>query len=189
MVSGLQRSLTRPFGNNVLEYQGEYYTLSARRMPYRKDKTEDERFFVLTLFAIANEVEAQGGYSEELICVDLAIGLPPAHFGAQHKAFVAYFKRFDILQFHYHGKAFSLYIDNVMCFPQAYAAAVTMINQFVDSPRTLVLDIGGFTADYLMLKKGRADLSTCDSLDNGVILLYNRIKSKVNAELDSGVFI
>lgn len=98
MVSGLQRSLTRPFGNNVLEYQGEYYTLSARRMPYRKDKTEDERFFVLTLFAIANEVEAQGGYSEELICVDLAIGLPPAHFGAQHKAFVAYFKRFDILQ-------------------------------------------------------------------------------------------
>ena len=34
------------------------------------------------------------------------------------------------------------------------------------------------------MKYGQADLSTCDSLENGVILLYNRIRSKINAELD-----
>ena len=28
------------------------------------------------------------------------------------------------------------------------------------------------------------DLSVCDSLENGVIVLYNRIRSKINADFD-----
>ena len=52
-VSGLQQSATKPFGKDVLKYQGIYYSLSDQRIPYRKDKTEDERFFVLTLFALS----------------------------------------------------------------------------------------------------------------------------------------
>ena len=48
-VSGLKQSVTRPFGQNVLRYQNTYYTLSTERIPYRKDKTEDDRFFILTL--------------------------------------------------------------------------------------------------------------------------------------------
>lgn len=51
-------------------------------------------------------------------------------------------------------------------------------------PKTLILDIGGFTAGYLQLKYGRADLSTCGSPENGVIQLYNRIRSRANAEYD-----
>lgn len=35
-----------------------------------------------------------------------------------------------------------------------------------------------------MMRYGRADLSICDSLENGVILLYNRIRTKVNSEFD-----
>ena len=34
------------------------------------------------------------------------------------------------------------------------------------------------------MKNGKADLSSCDSLENGVILLYNKIRSRGNAELD-----
>ena len=48
-VSGLKQSVTRPFGQNVLRYQNTFYTLSNERIPYRKDKTEDDRFFILTL--------------------------------------------------------------------------------------------------------------------------------------------
>ena len=61
-VSGLKQSVTRPFGQNVLRYQNTYYTLSTERIPYRKDKTEDDRFFILTLFALAGEIEARGGH-------------------------------------------------------------------------------------------------------------------------------
>ena len=35
-----------------------------------------------------------------------------------------------------------------------------------------------------MLKNGQADLSTCDSLENGVITLYNGIRSRVNSVFD-----
>jgi len=58
-VSGLQQSLTRPFGQS-LQYCGTYYTLSNERIPFHKDKTEDDRFFVLTLIAIAEEITARG---------------------------------------------------------------------------------------------------------------------------------
>ena len=56
-VSGLQQSMTRPFGPS-LQYGGNYYTLSNERIPYRKDKTGDDRFFILTLIAIAEEFAA-----------------------------------------------------------------------------------------------------------------------------------
>ena len=184
IVSGVQKSKTRPYGRDVLKYGSSYYTLSAQRIPYQKDKTTDERFFILSLFAIAEEIEAQGAYISGLMPIDLAIGLPPAHFGAQNKAFVRYFKRKEPIYFSYRDKLYSILIRNVQCYPQAFAAAAMMLGELATVPRALILDVGGFTADYLLLKNGRADLSTCDSLENGVILLYNRIRSKASSDLD-----
>ena len=86
-TSGLRESATPPFGGDVLQYGGKYYTLVDERIPYRRDKTEDERFFVLTLFAAAREIEARGAYSMGTIPVQLAVGLPPAHYGAQYQKF------------------------------------------------------------------------------------------------------
>ena len=123
IVSGVQKSKTRPYGRDVLKYGGSYYTLSAQRIPYQKDKTTDERFFILSLFAIAEEIEAQGAYTSGLMPIDLAIGLPPAHFGAQNKAFVRYFKRKEPIYFSYRDKLYSILIRDVQCYPQAFAAA------------------------------------------------------------------
>ena len=51
-VSGLRESDTKPpFGKDVLFYKGKYYTLTDQRIPYMRDKTADERYFILTLFA------------------------------------------------------------------------------------------------------------------------------------------
>lgn len=183
-TSGLRESSTPPFGEDVLTYQGTYYTLTSQRIPYRRDKTEDERFFALTLFAIAQEIEARGCYTKEVMRVQLAVGLPPAHYGLQYKPFIKYFSQRGVIKFKFHGKPYAVYIDNVACFPQAYAAAVTIFQSLNNCPKALILDIGGFTADYLLMKNGAADLSTCDSLENGVIVLYNKIKSKVNGEFD-----
>ena len=59
-----------------------------------------------------------------------------------------------------------------------------MLHTLMNEAKAVVVDIGGFTADYLLMKNGKADLSSCDSLENGVILLYNKIRSRGNAELD-----
>lgn len=183
-VSGLAESITKPFGSDILEYQDRFYTLSNQRIPYKRDKTEDDRFFILTLFGIAEEILAEEGYGEEVMRLSLAVGLPPAHYGAQNKAFIQYFSNRGIEKFRYRGKPYTIYIEDVRCYPQAFAAAVTMMDKLIGKSRVLIIDIGGFTADYLMMRSGRADLTVCDSLENGVILLYNRIRTKANAEFD-----
>ena len=183
-VSGLVESIARPFGSDILEYQGKFYTLSNQRIPYKRDKTEDDRFFILTLFGIAEELHLKERYGEEVVHVSLAVGLPPAHYGAQNQSFIRYFSNRGIVNFQYRDNPYTIYIEDVRCYPQAFAAAVTMMDRLLDKPRVLIVDSGGFTADYLMMRSGRADLSICDSLENGVILLYNRIRTKANSEFD-----
>jgi len=174
----------QPFTKDVLRYKEKYYQISDQRIPYHRNKTEDERFFILTLFAIANEIEASGCYSDTVFRIQLAIGVPPAHYGALNKAYRKFFSNRGTVGFSYRGKAYTIFIDNVACYPQAYAAAVTILSTLREVPKALILDIGGFTADYLQIRRGQGDLTVCDSLENGVIMLYNKIKSKANAELN-----
>ncbi len=183
-VSGLAESTTKPFGSDILMYQSRYYTLSNQRIPYKRDKTEDDRFFILTLFGIAQELQAKGIYGENTQRIQLAVGLPPAHYGAQNQGFIRYFLDRGVIKFTYRDRTHTVYIDDVRCYPQAYAAAATMMDRLVGCPKVLIVDIGGFTADYLMMRSGRADLTVCDSLENGVIILYNQIRKKANSEFD-----
>ena len=148
-----------------------------------KDKTADDRFYILTLFAIAFEIEDAGRYEQEVMPIHLICGLPPAHFGAQYKRFQSYFMR-GIQEFDLHGKRFKININEVTTYPQAFAAAMPIYGRISTYPRVIVVDIGGFTADYLAIKNGQADLSSCDTLEHGVIIMYNQITAKVNSEMD-----
>jgi len=186
-TSGLYESDSRPaFGEDVLCYNGKYYALSEERIPYMRDKTKDHRFFILTLFAIAYEIEAAGKYTNNgTLDIKLNVGLPPSHYSGLYEKYESYFMGpHKPLSFTFRDKPYSIYISEVSSYPQAYAAAMTVYGMIRDLPRAFVVDIGGFTADYLLLKKGNADLSVCDSLEHGVILLYNAIKSKVSADFD-----
>lgn len=185
-VSALAESDTRPpFGKEVLEYKGKFYSLSGERIPYLRDKTEDDRFFILTLFAIAYEIEESGAYSpDEIMDVQLSVGLPPAHWGTQAKRFEEYFLNRDVISFTFKNRPHDIYINEATCFPQAYAAIVPIYNRLRELPRVVVVDIGGYTVDYMPLSKGKEDTSAYDSMNNGVLFLYNKIKSKANADLD-----
>ena len=103
-VSGLaQHSVRPPMAEEVLEYNGEFWTLSGQRLPYRRDKTRDESFFILTLFAIAKEL-AYAGPLPSAEKIDLAVGLPPEHYGLLKDKFRDYFKRNQSVQFLYNDK-------------------------------------------------------------------------------------
>lgn len=183
-TSGLKESDVLPFGKDILKFDGKYYQLTDQRIPYHRNKASDQRFFVLTLFAIAQELDIQNVDGRDTLRVQLAVGLPPAHYGAQHLEFSQYFLGRGVTNFTYQDKPYSILIDDVGCYPQSYAAAATIIRTLQDAPRALIVDIGGFTADYLQVKNGEGDLSICDSLENGVILLYNKTRSRVSAEQD-----
>ncbi len=183
-TAGLCVSDTQPFGSDVLQFGGKYYTLSKQRIPYMRDKTVDDRFFILTLFAIAFELQGQNTNPGEVEDIQLCVGLPPAHYGTQYEKFEKYFLERGILDFTLDGKQYSIFISKAKCYPQAYAATVPIHREIKEYPKVIVLDIGGFTADYLLVEYGKPDLTVCDSLENGVIVLYNRIKSKINADFD-----
>lgn len=61
---------------------------------------------------------------------------------------------------------------------------MTVYPQISSYSKVTTVDIGGFTIDYLLLRNGQQDLSVCDSLEKGVITMYNKIISCVNAEHD-----
>ena len=182
-ISGLKESRTKPFGKDILEYQGKYYILSNQRIPYKRDKTEDEKFFILTLFAIARELEFRNAFTKNILPIGLGAGLPPAHYGSLYKSFEDYFKR-GMITFTYNGKEQSIYLNDVKCYPQAYAAAITIINELIEYNKVLIVDIGGFTVDYMLMRDGKTELSVCDSLEKGIITLYNQISERINAEYD-----
>ena len=71
-----------------------------------------------------------------------------------------------------------------MAFPQDYAAMMTVIDKLQDIPKSIGIDIGGFTTDYLLMRKGMPDMESCDSLERGVITMYNQVISGVNSEYD-----
>lgn len=183
-TSGFCESVTPPpFGKDVLFYKGKYYTLSDKRIPYMRDKTSDERYFILTLFAIAFELKERR-HTDETCDIELAVGLPPAHFGTQYEKFTEYFLHRGLIDFSLDGIKYSINITDAACFPQAYAATMPIFQQIRNYPKAIIIDIGGFTADYMIMKNGIPTLSACDSLENGVINLYNGIRSRVSSSYD-----
>ena len=59
---------------NVLEFGGKYYVVGSGRQPLQKDKTRTEDYYLLTLAAIAMELEHRG--ADRTAGVHLAAGLP-----------------------------------------------------------------------------------------------------------------
>lgn len=78
-TSGLVVSDSKPgFNTDWLCWDGKYYTLTEQRIAYLRDKTEDLRFYALTLFAIARELQYSNvPETVDPIDVTLLVGLPP----------------------------------------------------------------------------------------------------------------
>lgn len=183
-VAGLAEHTSKPpMTEEVIKYNGKYWTLTGSRMPYKRDKTSNERYFILTLFAIAKEL-GSFGRSDSTYQLDLAIGTPPEHYGVLKGKFSRYFHRDEPIKFLFNGTPYKLSIKNVFVYPQAFAAMVPYAPSVLNSLRTFIVDIGGYTTDVLLLRNGKPDLQFCRSLESGVITMNNEIIRKVNSFYD-----
>lgn len=165
-VSGLsEHTVKPPMTDEILEYDGRYWTLSGRRLSYMRDKTQDERYFLLTLFAIAKELEDSGGY-HSVEQIQLAVGLPPEHYGVLKERFVRYFKRDCVIRFVYRDRPYNIIIVRVMVFPQAYAAVVPQSSEIIHTLRIFVVDIGGVYDRCVTSQKREAGSPVLSQLGN-----------------------
>ena len=123
---------------NVLEYGGTYYVVGSGRQPLQKDKTRTEDYYLLTLAAIAKELEHRG--AEHTASVHLAAGLPLTSFGRDKKSFRSYLYRDgSAIPFRYEGQDYTVTIQEVSLFPQGYAAVLTQ-TELLDEPSVIVAD-------------------------------------------------
>ncbi|HBU11344.1 MAG TPA: hypothetical protein DEB31_00995 [Clostridiales bacterium] len=166
----------------TIEFKNRVWTLSHDRIRYMRDKTQDDRFFVLTLFAISKELEHMGIVSP-LEEIDLAVGLPPEHYATLRDKFKDYFRRGKV-NYVYNDHPISVIIRHVFVFPQAFAAIAPRAQDMLDMPRAFIIDIGGYTTDVLLMRSGAPDLQFCRSLETGVITMYNPIIAQTNAKHD-----
>ena len=161
-------------------YNGKWYSLTSQRIPYREDKTNDDYYFVLSLFGIAKELNARE--LPHTATLHLGVGLPPSHLNRYRQKYLDYFKRSDKpIEFEYKGEKYSITIDKVSVFPQAYAAVHKLIGQLQSETQVYLIDIGGYTTDVLLLAKDdrglvTADLSFCETFEFGTIRCYNKIE-------------
>lgn len=162
---------------DVLEYGGKYYVVGSGRQPLQKDKTITEDYYLLTLAAIAKELEHRG--SEHTSNIHLAAGLPLTNFGRDKKKFRAYLLRDGKpVSFRYEGSDYIITIADVSLFPQGYAAVLTQ-SELLDEPSVIVADIGGWTVDLMRLDNRIPNAATCRSLELGMIRCIDEISEQV----------
>lgn len=190
---GYKMQETKPeelFAKDVIEYQGKFYSLSKDRLSYQKDKTTNERAFILTLFAVAKEIIARAAYGKDNYDIKrdfggfvgkdviLAVGLPPAHFEKQAKPFKEYFLKHAEhgINFKYNDKSFSFYLKNVLVFPQDYSAAIVFKGDLLSQYSTCYcIDIGDGTTDMVGLIDGVPEKETMFSREIGMSKLRSQI--------------
>lgn len=170
----------------VLRYRGKYYMPASSRITYLEDKTVDDRYYLLTLIAVAKELgrlDSKEAYVPKgLVEVDLLVGLPPAHYGMQRKKFRDYFFREGgMVDFGYMDREYRIAFHDVRVYIQAYAAYFLLAGRQKLSayPKVLLIDIGGITVDYMILRYGCIDRSFLDSLEDGIVKLYRNVKAGI----------
>ena len=162
---------------DVLEYGGKYYVVGSGRQPLQKDKTLAEDYYLLTLAAIAKELDYRG--AERTADVLLAAGLPLTSFGRDKKKFRDYLLRDGKpVSFRYEGLDYTIRLTDAMLFPQGYAAVLTQ-TELLDEPSVIVADIGGWTVDLMRLDNHLPNAATCRSLELGMIRCLDAISEKV----------
>jgi plasmid segregation protein ParM len=176
--SGYVESLTvPPVTENLLYYNGKYYSIGGNRVKYRYDKTIDETFFILTLPALAMRLNKEGLTSADAI---LGVGLPLSHFQLKQK-FINYLKRENV-DFDYNQKKYQINIKDVMCFPQAISGYMLHFEKYRGIDYLNLLDFGQVTLDAVKIHQGKPIINSAISLNWGMIKLVKKIQEQIRKE-------
>ena len=135
----------------LLEFGGCFFVCGSGRQPIQRDKTVNDNYYLLTLAAIAKEIQQRGLPPE--CSVRIAAGLPLTSFGRDKPKFKDYLLRSkQPVNFRFEGVEYSITIEEVAVFPQGYAALMTETGLLQDEPSMLLMDLGGWTVDLMRMK-------------------------------------
>ena len=161
---------------DVLKYKSKYYICGTGRQGLTKDKTEDENYFILTLVAIAKEIEHRG--LSRTLDVIVSAGLPLTSFGREKGNFKKYLSQLLPVKFEYENNEYKITIKDVMLYPQGYTAIACDQKLLGSEPSLALIDIGSWTVDCMMINNSIPDANGCRSLEYGIIRCIEQIQEE-----------
>lgn len=163
---------------NVLEYEGHWYVCGTGRQLVQRDKTANDNYYLLTLAAVAKELQQRR--MERSCSVTLATGLPLAGFGREKGAFEKYLRRSSQpVKYRYEDVPYEVTVTDVKLFPQGYSALALHPEILTGEPSILLMDIGGWTVDLMRLDNAVPNAETCRSLELGMIRCLDEAREQV----------
>ena len=156
-TSGVVRYEKEPiFQNNLLVYNGLYYQIGEEHKEFCAEKTQDLDYYVLTLAAIARELDGKG---MNQVKVHLAAGLPLTWVASQKEDFQKYLLQNDSVDFTFRNKEYHVEFVGADIYPQGFAAAFYRLQDFKGI--NMLADIGNGTMNIMYINNSRPVEKKC----------------------------
>ena len=144
--TGVLKSDKEPiFINDLLAWNGKYYSIGVGHKEFKADKFEDEDYYVLTLAAIARELKRDRITEAK---VYIAAGLPLTWVSEQKDSFKQYLLQNKEVTFSFRNVQYHIQIGAEI-FPQGFAAVAEKLGTF--GGVNLLCDIGNGTMNLLKI--------------------------------------
>lgn len=173
--TGIMKCDSEPvLSKEYIEYDGTYYIIGEGHKGFVADKQEDDDTYILTLAAIAKELEARGLTEAR---IHLAVGLSLKWVQAQRESFKKYLIRERYVSLKYRKKRYVIEIVDCTVMPQGYAAVAEKLRDF--KGMNLLVDIGNGTMNIMYLNNGRPIESKSWTEKLGVHQCFIRIQNEI----------
>ena len=158
---------------NTMFLNKRYFKIGEGGLPLKDTKVEDGDYFLLTLVAIAREMDYYG-LNDTKVCI--AAGLPFTRFGQEKTEFKDYLHPGN-REFQYNGKEYYIKCSDVFLYPQCYAAVADRLGKL--PAELLIVDIGSKTVDIIHTRKHIPVESDCITIPSALIQCMANINNVV----------
>ncbi|MCD8341200.1 MAG: ParM/StbA family protein [Clostridiales bacterium] len=144
------------FKSNLLIYEGTYYTIGEEHKEFSSDKMTDSDYYILTLAAIARELNIRRLTSAS---VHIAAGLPLTWVSEQKDSFKAYLLQHEAVDFSFRGVDYHVEFAGADIFPQGFSAVADRLRDFRGV--NMLCDIGNGTMNVMYINECRPLAKKC----------------------------
>ena len=136
------------FKNNLLIYNGKYYLIGEEHKEFKADKMEDNDYYILTLAAIARELNIRKITSAR---VHIAAGLPLTWVSEQKESLKKYLLQNETVDFTFREISYHIEFVGADIFPQGFSAVADRLREFKGV--NMLADIGNGTMNVMYINE------------------------------------
>lgn len=140
----------------MLTYNDKYYIIGEEHKEFISDKMTDNDYYILTLAAIAREMNIRKITSAS---VHIAAGLPLTWVSEQKEDFKRYLLQNETADFNFKGTDYHIEFTGADIFPQGFSAIADCLREFKGV--NMLADIGNGTMNVMYINECKPSEKKC----------------------------